>query len=212
MGWPRTRGLGTSVSGVTWLRMPAAFSCFSFSLFKRYICIFIYGCAGSLLLPWSSSPAEARGLLTARLSLAVEQGPQGVQASVVATRGLQDAGSGLWRTVSCSTARGIFPDQGLNPCPLCWQVDSLSTHKGSPCLSFYQLLKLKSWEEAPYGEACSRVTPFLKARKCPPATHTQYSLGGGNGLGLGYYQDYVQMGRAVSLKKNRMSRQRMKWP
>ena len=34
-------------------------------------------------------------------------------ASLVAEHGL-----------SCSTACGIFPDQGLNPCPLHWQVDS----------------------------------------------------------------------------------------
>ena len=26
--------------------------------------------------------------------------------------------------LSCSTTRGIFPSQGLNPCPLHWQVDS----------------------------------------------------------------------------------------
>ena len=26
--------------------------------------------------------------------------------------------------LSCSTACGIFPDQGLNPCPLHWQADS----------------------------------------------------------------------------------------
>ena len=26
--------------------------------------------------------------------------------------------------LSCSAACGIFPDQGLNPCPLPWQVDS----------------------------------------------------------------------------------------
>ena len=35
------------------------------------------------------------------------------QASVVAVHGL-----------SCSAACGIFPDQGSNPCPLHWQVDS----------------------------------------------------------------------------------------
>ena len=38
-------------------------------------------------------------------------------------------GSGTWAAVavhglSCSTARGVFPDQGLNPCLLHWQVDS----------------------------------------------------------------------------------------
>ena len=28
------------------------------------------------------------------------------------------------RRLSCSAACGIFPDQGLNPCPLHWQADS----------------------------------------------------------------------------------------
>ena len=35
---------------------------------------------------------------------------------------------------SCSAACGIFPDQGLNPCPLHWQADSQPLrHQGSPC-------------------------------------------------------------------------------
>ena len=34
---------------------------------------------------------------------------------------------------SCSAACGIFPDQGSNPCPLHWQVDSQPLrHHGSP--------------------------------------------------------------------------------
>ena len=34
---------------------------------------------------------------------------------------------------SCSTACGIFPDQGPNPCPLHWQADSQPLlHQGSP--------------------------------------------------------------------------------
>ena len=34
---------------------------------------------------------------------------------------------------SCSAACGIFPDQGLNPCPLHWQADSQPLrHQGSP--------------------------------------------------------------------------------
>ena len=34
---------------------------------------------------------------------------------------------------SCSVARGIFPDQGSNPCPLHWQADSQPLrHQGSP--------------------------------------------------------------------------------
>ena len=38
---------------------------------------------------------------------------------------------------SCSAACGIFPDQGLNPCPLYWQADSQPlSHQGSPKLYF----------------------------------------------------------------------------
>ena len=39
---------------------------------------------------------------------------------------------------SCSAARGIFPDQGSNPCPLHWQADSQPLrHQGSPVDWFY---------------------------------------------------------------------------
>ena len=38
---------------------------------------------------------------------------------------------------SCSTACGIFPDQGSNPCPLHWQADSQPLrHQGSPHIFF----------------------------------------------------------------------------
>ena len=37
---------------------------------------------------------------------------------------------------SCSTACGILPDQGSNPCPLHWQADSQPLrHQGSPYFS-----------------------------------------------------------------------------
>ena len=32
------------------------------------------------------------------------------------------------RGLSCSSACGIFPNQGLNPCPLHWQADSYPLH------------------------------------------------------------------------------------
>ena len=39
---------------------------------------------------------------------------------------------------SCSTACGILPDQGSNPCPLHWQADSQPLrHQGSPREKFY---------------------------------------------------------------------------
>ena len=45
--------------------------------------------------------------------------------SVVVDLGLQSAGSVVVaHGLSCSAACGIFPDQGSNPCLLCWQVDS----------------------------------------------------------------------------------------
>ena len=38
---------------------------------------------------------------------------------------------------SCSAACGIFPDQGSNPCPLHWQVDSQPLrHQGRPAIKF----------------------------------------------------------------------------
>ena len=43
---------------------------------------------------------------------------------------------------SCSTACGIFPDQGSNPCPLHWQADSQPLrHQGSPG-NFSEFMKL----------------------------------------------------------------------
>ena len=40
---------------------------------------------------------------------------------------------------SCSTACGIFPDQGSNPCPLHWQADSQPLrHQGSPINFFME--------------------------------------------------------------------------
>ena len=57
---------------------------------------------------------------------------------------------GFWASLvlehglSCSAACGIFLDQGLNLCPLHWQVDSyLLFHQGSPAVflifTFYLL-------------------------------------------------------------------------
>ena len=57
----------------------------------------------------------------------------GAWATGVAPHGLSRCGSWILDTgsvvvargLSCSAACGIFPDQGLNPCLLHWQVDSL---------------------------------------------------------------------------------------
>ena len=49
----------------------------------------------------------------------------GSRASVVAARGLSSCGV-------CLEPRGIFPDQGLNPHLLHWQVDSLPLSHQNP--------------------------------------------------------------------------------
>ena len=105
------------------------------SLFKKFFNKFIYFwlhwvfitvlglcCCGEqgLLL------VAVRGILIAVASRC------GARASVVAAPGSVVVACGLWSTglvvvahgLSCSTACGIFPDQGLNLCPLHWQADS----------------------------------------------------------------------------------------
>ena len=87
-------------------------------------CLFIFGCPGSSLLhglslvgsEWGHLLIVGHELLTAIASLVADQGSGMCQlrvGSVVVAQGL-----------SCHTACGIFLDQGLNLCPLHWQVDS----------------------------------------------------------------------------------------
>ena len=60
-----------------------------------------------------------------KYSLAAVSGLPVAVASLVAEHGLQSAGSVLVaHRLSCLSACGIFQDQGSNPHPLCWQVDS----------------------------------------------------------------------------------------
>ena len=62
------------------------------------------------------SSCGERGLLTGfslRWLLLLQSTGSRSAGSVVVAHGL-----------SCSAACGIFPDQGLNPCPLHWQADS----------------------------------------------------------------------------------------
>ena len=64
----------------------------------------------------------------------------GTQSLPVAAHGLS-----IWRSqtlehrLSCSTACGIFPNQGWNPCLLHGQMDSLPlSHQGSPPLVYFK--------------------------------------------------------------------------
>ena len=52
---------------------------------------------------------------------------------------------------SCSTACGIFPDQGSNPCPLHWQADSQPLrHQGSPTCLISNVGNMCLFSFAPY--------------------------------------------------------------
>ena len=74
-----------------------------------------------------------RGCLTA-MAFLVDHGLKGAWASVVMVPGLPSTGSiAMAHELSCSTACGIFLDQGLNPCLLHGQVNFLPlSPQGSP--------------------------------------------------------------------------------
>ena len=56
--------------------------------------------------------------------------------------------------LSCSVACGIFPDQGLNSCPLNWHVHSYSVcYQGSPTISVFTL---KNHVVPPCSVSCQR--------------------------------------------------------
>ena len=89
--------------------------------------LFISGCAGSTLLGWLFSPCGV--WLFSRCSARAPGGSSccrvwalGRQASAAAAHGRSSSARGLWSTgsavvpheLSCSTARWIFPDRGLN--------------------------------------------------------------------------------------------------
>ena len=62
---------------------------------------------------------------------------------------------------SCSKARGIFRDQGSNPCPLHWQADSQPLrHQGSPLLLLYVLV---FWPQGMWD-----LSSLTRDRTCTP--------------------------------------------
>ena len=57
-------------------------------------------------------------------------------ASLVMASGLQSTGLEIVHGLSCSKVCGILLDQGLNPCLLHWQANSLPlSQQGSPSIS-----------------------------------------------------------------------------
>ena len=83
--------------------------------FYFWLCwVFIATCGLSLAVAGRGcSLVVGCGPILVVASLVVEHRLKGMQASVVVVHGLD-----------CPMACGIFPDQGLNLCPLHWQADS----------------------------------------------------------------------------------------
>ena len=86
----------------------------SLSCFSVLFPLFMFGCAGSSSLPTRVSLVAVCGFPLWWLLLLWVTGCRAHVGSVVEVHGL-----------SCSSACGIFSKQGLNPCPLHWQADSL---------------------------------------------------------------------------------------
>ena len=115
--------------GVELLDIEYVYLFFSFFIFS----LFIFGCIGSLLL---CTGFRQLGRAGATLRCGVQAShcngfsrcraqALGVWASVAVARGLSSTGSVVVvHRLSCSTACGIFPDQGSNPCPLHRQAGS----------------------------------------------------------------------------------------
>ena len=99
-------------------------------LFHIILCIylFIFGSAGSSFCGGCPPPAVLR--------------PLAEVASLVADQRLQGTGSiAVARSLSCSEACGVFPNQGSNLCLLRWQADSLPlSHQDSPAPAFLNTL------------------------------------------------------------------------
>ena len=106
---------------------------FFFNLFNLFIwlCWVFISVRGLSLVAASGGHSSSRcaGLLLSRPLLLGSTGSR-CAGSVVVAHG-----------PSCSTACGIFPDQGSNPCPLHWQADSQPLHhQGSPLNLLNQFL------------------------------------------------------------------------
>ena len=77
---------------------------------------------------WQLLLLVVHGLLIALASLVAEHGLETHRLQQ-----LQHEGSAVVHWLSCSTACGIFPNEGSNTCPLHWQMDYYPLdHQGSP--------------------------------------------------------------------------------
>ena len=127
------------------LLVPSILSSSGFFFFFFFMVLFVFGCAGSLLLHGFCSSCDEQRLLS---GCSVPASPCGVfscyrpwalgpKASVAAVPGSRAQAHGL----GCSTAGGTSSDQGSHLRLLRWQADSLPlNYQGSPLSSSSFLL------------------------------------------------------------------------
>ena len=97
-----------------------------------------------LVTSWVFSSCREHGLLfivVHRLLIMVASRIAGNRLQAYRLQELQHTGSVVMaHSLSCSTACGMFPDQGPNLCSLHWQVDYFPLyHQGSPVLNFFNV-------------------------------------------------------------------------
>ena len=128
--------------------------------FAEDFCVFVYfwlcwvsvaACKLSLVAESrGSSPLWCVGFLLLWLLLLCSAGSR-CPGSVVVAHGPH-----------CSEVRGIFPEQGSNPCVLHWQVDSQPPdHQGRP-KSILSLTILKLFSEEVWAQCCACKNTLIK--------------------------------------------------
>ena len=117
---------------------PSLLLCFVLFVLN-FTCLFIFGCAGSSLLRRLWCP----GFSLPWLLLLRSTGPGALGLQPCSSLALGHRLSNWVHRLRRSTACGIFPHQGSNPCLLQWQVYSLAlSYQGSPpCFVFGILFK-----------------------------------------------------------------------
>ena len=104
-----------------------------------YVCIYLWLCWAFISVRGLCLVAASRGHSSSRWAGLSLSWPLLLQNTGSRRAGSAIVAHGPSRSMAC----GIFPDQGLNLCPLHWRADSQPLHhQGSPLLFFKFLLIL----------------------------------------------------------------------
>ena len=132
------------------------------SFFFKFLFIYLWLCWVFVSMRGLSLGAASGGYSSSRCA-----GLSLLRPLLLWSTGSRCTGSVVAHGPSCSTACGILPDQGSNPCLLYWQADSQPLHhQGSPTALFLIVKFLQSctnkWQSGfePRYFAIERMCPF----------------------------------------------------